>query len=255
MKVISLNVNGIRSAIKKGLIPWLLEQQADYICLQEIKAQLGDLPEEIKLLEHYHAHYFPAVKKGYSGVAVLSLTKPDQVHYGLGWNPTDEEGRYLQCDFADLSVVSLYLPSGSAGEHRQEQKFIFMEKFLQDLARMQQSKRQFILCGDFNIVRSELDIKNWKSNQKTSGCLPEERQWLNDLLQKFELTDCFRALYPDKIEYSWWSQRGQAFAKNVGWRIDYQIISSSLQHRLVSLQMLREPKFSDHAPVIAVFQD
>jgi exodeoxyribonuclease-3 len=253
MKVISLNVNGVRSAVKKGLIPWLLEEKADVICLQEIKCDTEQFLEAAKALKDYHLASYCAVKKGYSGVAIFSLKKPDQVHTGLGWEPCDEEGRYLQADFAGLSIASIYLPSGSAGPHRQEKKFIFMENFEKNLARMQKDGRRYILCGDWNIVRSELDIKNWKSNQKNSGCLPEERAWMNTLFERFNFVDVYRELHPNKIAYSWWSQRGQAFAKDVGWRIDYQITSDNLKNKLLTLEMLREPKFSDHAPLIATY--
>lgn len=254
MKIISLNVNGLRSAIRKGLITWLVEQKADVICLQEIKVTPEEIPAEKALLSHYHAYFYPAQKKGYSGVAVYSLRKPDQVHYGLGWEPCDEEGRYLQLDFADLSIASIYLPSGSAGPHRQEKKFLFMDKFLNNLKIMKKTGRDFILCGDWNIVRSEYDIKNWKSNQKNSGCLPEERDWMNQLCQKEGFIDGFRHLYPEKIQYSWWSQRGQAYANDVGWRIDYQIITPAIAAQLRSMEILRLPKFSDHAPVIGIYE-
>ena len=254
MKIISLNLNGIRSAIKKGLIPWLLSQQADVICFQELKAMQDQLPKEwTDAFSHYHAHYFSAEKKGYSGVAVLSLQKPDQVHYGLGWEPANNEGRYLQCDFGNLSVASIYLPSGSSGEHRQAQKFIFMEKFLAHLDQAKKNKRDFIYCGDWNIAHTVNDIKNWRSNQKNSGFLPEERAWLTQVFAEKNLLDMFRHLYPDKVEYSWWSQRGQAFANNVGWRIDYHIVSDTLREALQSLTMPREPKFSDHAPLIGEY--
>lgn len=254
MKVISLNVNGLRSAIKKDLIPWFKKQNADVICLQEIKCDQNQFQNAINVLDGYHGNVFCAQKKGYSGVAILSKQKPDQLRIGLGWEPCDEEGRYLQVDFGKLSVVSLYLPSGSAGPHRQEKKFAFMEKFEKDLARMQKDGREYILCGDWNIVRSELDIKNWKSNQKNSGCLPEERDWINALFDQQTFVDAYRELHPEKVEYSWWSQRGQAFANNVGWRIDYQIMTKNLKAKLTSLEMLREPKFSDHAALIGMYE-
>jgi exodeoxyribonuclease-3 len=254
MKIISLNVNGLRSAIKKGLIPWLLKEQADVICFQEIKATEQDLPDEMHALDHYHRYYFSAEKKGYSGVALYSLKKPDQVHFGLDWHLCDSEGRYLQADFGDLSVASLYLPSGSSGPARQEEKFKFMKQFFLDLEHQQKSGRQYILCGDWNIAHTINDIKNWRSNQKNSGFLPEERAWLTEILEKFHLIDAFRYLCPEKIEYSWWSNRGQAYQNNVGWRIDYQIISAALASSLVSFDMPRTPKFSDHAPLVAVYK-
>lgn len=254
MKIISLNVNGLRSAIKKGLIPWLLQEQANIICLQEIKATEPDLPHEMQALAHYHRYYFCAEKKGYSGVALYSLKKPDKIHYGLDWNPCDNEGRFLQCDFGSLSVVSLYLPSGSSGPHRQAEKFKFMEQFFVNLVHKQKEGRNYIYCGDWNIAHTVNDIKNWRSNQKNSGFLPEERAWLSEVLKQFHLVDAFRSLHPDKIEYSWWSQRGQAYQNNVGWRIDYQIISAPLANQLLSFTMPRTPKFSDHAPLVAVYQ-
>lgn len=253
MKIISLNVNGLRSAIKKGLIPWLLEEQAEVVCFQEIKATEQDLPAEIQALNHYHRYYFSAEKKGYSGVALYSLKKPDRVHYGLDWHPCQSEGRFLQCDFGQLSIASMYLPSGSSGPHRQAEKFTFMKEFLGDLQRMKTDGRQYIFCGDWNIAHTINDIKNWRSNQKNSGFLPEEREWLSQVLNEYQLIDAFRNLHPDKIEYSWWSQRGQAYQNNVGWRIDYQIISADLANKLISFTMPKSPKFSDHAPLIAVY--
>ncbi len=251
MKIISLNLNGIRSAVKKGVVGWLLKENPDIICLQELRATPDQFPKEWEALAHYHAYYFPAQKKGYSGVSILSKMKPTHVHYGLGWAPADEEGRYLQIDLDELSIASLYLPSGSSGEHRQTQKFIFMENFLKDLLRLQQSGQKIMLCGDWNIAHTVNDIKNWRSNQKNSGFLPEEREWLTKIFSQLGWVDMFRYLYPDKVQYSWWSQRGQAYLNDVGWRIDYHIVSSNLIPYLQSLEMPREPKFSDHAPLIA----
>jgi exodeoxyribonuclease-3 len=253
MKIISLNANGLRSAVSKGLADWLIAQEADVICLQEIRIQDHQIPAAITQLTNYHQHYFPAVKKGYSGVAILSKHPALTVDKGLGWPCADLEGRYLAIDIGPVTIASCYLPSGSSGPERQAHKFEFMDNFSPVLAKIQRSGQAHILCGDWNIAHTKLDIKNWQSNQKNSGFLPEERQWLSDILEQHALVDAYRHLYPDQIEYSWWSNRANAYANNVGWRIDYQLISQSLAPSLQSLSMPRQPKFSDHAPLIGEY--
>ncbi|OGT32750.1 MAG: exodeoxyribonuclease III [Gammaproteobacteria bacterium RIFCSPHIGHO2_02_FULL_39_13] len=250
MRIITANVNGIRSAAKKGFFTWLSKQKADVICLQETKAQTADLADELYRPTGYHCYFSDAEKKGYSGVALYAKQKPDQVLHTLGWKCADNEGRFVRADFNNLTVISLYLPSGSSGEHRQVEKFDFMEKFLKILREFKKSKREFIICGDWNIVHKEIDIKNFKSNQKTSGCLPEERAWLDNVLTHEGFVDAFRVINHEKDQYTWWSNRGEAYAKNVGWRIDYQIISESLKSRVKSVSIYRDEKFSDHAPVV-----
>lgn len=254
MRVITANVNGIRATAKKGFFEWLAAQDADFVCLQETKAQMAELKGEIFRPEGYHCYFSDAVKKGYSGVGLYSKKKPDHVSHLLGWEKADEEGRFVRADFGNLSVVSLYLPSGTSGDHRQGVKFDFMARFLQILREFKQSKRDFIICGDWNIVHKEIDIKNFKSNQKTSGCLPEERAWLDDLLTKEGYVDAFRVVNHEAGQYTWWSSRGQAYANNVGWRIDYQIISDSLADKVKSAFVYKDQKFSDHAPLVIDYQ-
>ncbi len=250
MRVITANLNGIRSAAKKGFFEWLEKQDADFVCLQETKAQMAELTDELYRPNGYHCYFSDAVKKGYSGVALYSKQKPDYVSHSLGWKCADEEGRFVRADFGHLSVISLYLPSGSSGDHRQIEKFDFMERFIKTLREFKKSKKDFIICGDWNIVHKEIDIKNFKSNQKTSGCLPQERAWLDGVLTKEGFVDAFRVVNHEADQYTWWSNRGQAYAKNVGWRIDYQIISESLKNKVKSVSIYKDQKFSDHAPLI-----
>lgn len=254
MRVITANVNGIRATAKKGFFQWLEKQKADVVCLQETKAQMAILTDELYRPQGYHCYFSDAVKKGYSGVALYAKQKPDRVIHHLGWPIADEEGRFVQADFGNLSVISLYLPSGTSGDHRQIEKIDFMKRFLTVLRGFNQSKRDFIICGDWNIVHKEIDIKNFKSNQKTSGCLPEERAWLDDLFTKENYVDAFRVINHNADEYSWWSQRANARANNVGWRIDYQIISESLKNKVKNAYIYRDENFSDHAPVVVDYK-
>ena len=249
MKVISANVNGIRSAHKKGFFEWLKTQDADFICLQEIKADLDSIPLELINWNNYKTYFHSAVKKGYSGVAIYTKQTPDNVTIGLGNSEIDDEGRYLQLDYGDVSIISLYLPSGSSGEDKQQKKFRFMEYYMPILQAKINSNRRYIICGDWNIAHTELDLKNWKGNLKNSGFLPEERQWMTDLLN-LGFIDTWRHLYPDNAGYTWWSNRGQAYQNNVGWRIDYQIATPHFNGKLVNSSIYKDTKFSDHAPLI-----
>lgn len=249
MKVIAINVNGIRSANNKGLFDWLKTQDADIICLQEIKASLEDIPENLINWNNYYNEFHPALKKGYSGVAIYAKKKPNNVIVGLNNSEIDDEGRYLQFDYDNFSVISIYLPSGSSGPEKQEKKFRFMEFYKPLLKQKANSKREYIICGDWNIAHTELDLKNWKGNLKNSGFLPEERQWLTDILN-YGLIDIWRNLYPENPGYTWWSNRGQAYAKDVGWRIDYQIATPKTAALAISAQIFKDTKFSDHAPLI-----
>lgn len=259
MRIISFNANGIRSAARKGFFDWLGKQDADVTCIQETKAQEEQLTDAMFRPDGHHCFYRDAVtKKGYSGVAIYTKREPDEVLTKIGWKPFDDEGRYLEARFGKLSVVSLYVPSGTSGEERQQFKFEAMKKLRKILDEWLASGRDYILCGDWNIVRSERDIKNWKSNQKNSGCLPEERAWLNALIAdahgdgtpapKRGWLDSFRVVKPEAEEYTWWSNRGAARANNVGWRIDYQIATPALGKRAGACAIAREPQFSDHAP-------
>lgn len=256
MRIISFNANGIRSAAGKGFFDWLKEQKADVTCIQETKAQEDQLGDDVfRMSGHYRYFKDAATKKGYSGVAIYARSEPDEVITALGWHPFDDEGRYIEARFGRLSVVSLYLPSGSSAEHRQAFKFEVMAWFRPILDRWLRSDRDYVLCGDWNIVRSERDIRNWKSNQKTSGCLPAEREWMNALCagqtqSKEGWVDAYRELHPEGQSYTWWSSRGAARAKDVGWRIDYQLASPTLRARLKSCAIERERQFSDHAPFV-----
>src|SRR3990167_3372220 len=243
MRVITANVNGIRSAAKKGFFDWLAKQKADVVCLQETKAQMMSLSDEQLRPAGYHCYFTDAIKKGYSGVGLYSKQTPDRVIHVLGWKCADEEGRFVQADFGNLSVISLYLPSGTSGDHRQKEKFDFMEKFLKKLREFKKSKREFIICGDWNIVHKEIDIKNFKSNQKNSGCLPEERAWLDTVLTRAGWVDAFRVVNQAPLQYTWWSHRGRARENNVGWRIDYQIVTPDLKNRIRAVSIYKEKWF------------
>ena len=250
MRILTLNCNGIRSARTKGLFDWLPSQAADVVCLQETKAQEHQLDHPDFRPAGWHCHYFDAEKKGYSGTAVFSRRKPDTVVRGFGVAEFDGEGRYLEARFGQLSVVSLYLPSGSSGPERQESKFRFLECFLPVMRAMRESGREYVLCGDWNIAHRPIDLKNWKSNQKNSGFLPEERAWLDQVFGELGFVDAFRAVNDEPDQYTWWSNRGQAWAKNVGWRIDYQITTPGIGGTAKSASIYKQQRFSDHAPLL-----
>ena len=248
MRIMTLNLNGIRSAARKGFFDWAKTQKADVICLQETKAQEWQLDTAVHLKD-YQAYFFDAEKKGYSGVAVYSRIKPDTVVGGLGWECADKEGRYLQLNFPNLSIASLYMPSGSSGEIRQKLKFQFLDHYKTILKRQRRQKRDFIICGDWNIAHKPIDLKNWRSNQKHSGFLPEERAWLDQVLGPIGYVDAFREINQQTEQYTWWSNRGRAWDNNVGWRIDYQIITPGLRDKVKSVSIYRDRRFSDHAPL------
>ena len=282
MRVISLNLNGIRSAYNKGLLEWLGKQNADIICLQELKAQAADMTADMLAPRGYHGYFHYAEKKGYSGVGIYSRREADIVTEGLGIAEFDGEGRYIEARYGNLGVVSLYLPSGSSGEERQAVKFKFMEAFMPHLRQMmlnpqipsvgesrllprtagsasnvsqphmaapKHSGREIILCGDWNIAHTEKDLKNWRGNKKNSGFLPQERAWLTELFDEVGFVDVFRKLHPEREAYTWWSNRGQAWAKDVGWRIDYQVATPGIAQTAQSASIYKEQRFSDHAPL------
>lgn len=262
LRITSFNANGLRSATRKGFFDWFVDQQVDVLCVQETKAQEAQLAGPDYLPAGYRAWFRDATtKKGYSGVAIYSRREPDEVRTALGWEAFDEEGRYLEARFGKLSVVSFYIPSGSSGELRQGFKFEVMRWLQPILMQWLSSDRHYVLCGDWNIVRSRLDIRNWTSNQKNSGCLPAERAWLNGLVGADQgsdgtaqppsdqgWADTYRVLHPQGQDYTWWSNRGQARANNVGWRIDYQLASPGLRERLRTCAIHAADRFSDHAP-------
>ncbi len=251
VRIITLNLNGIRSAWSKGVLPWIAAQKADFVCLQELKAQEGDLTDDMRKPDGLHAYFHAAEKKGYSGVGLWCRREPDEVKIGLGNAEFDAEGRYLQADFGKLSVVSLYLPSGSSSPERQEAKFRFMDYFYPHLVELARSGRDVVVCGDWNIAHREIDLKNWKGNRKNSGFLPEERAWIGSVLDDAGWSDVYRRLHPETTDacYTWWSNRGQAWAKNVGWRIDYQLATPTLAATARSASIHKEQRFSDHAPL------
>ena len=308
MKIITANLNGIRSAANKGFFTWMLAQQADIVCVQELKAQAADMVQDMLSLPGYHGYFHYAEKKGYSGVGIYTKRKPDAVIEGLGIAEFDSEGRYIEAQFGKLSVVSLYLPSGSSGEERQAVKFKFMEAFMPHLRQMMvnsqvsvvgesrllpqtagstitsdlasvvgslsrmasssisnvsqphlrnlhASGREVVLCGDWNIAHTKKDLKNWRGNKKNSGFLPEERAWLTELFNEVGFVDVFRKLHPELEAYTWWSNRGQAWTKDVGWRIDYQIATPGIAGNALSTGIYREQRFSDHAPLTVNYED
>jgi exodeoxyribonuclease-3 len=249
MRVITLNVNGIRSAASKGFTAWMRRQKADIVCLQEIKAQEADLPKTLLAPRGLHAYFHPAEKRGYSGVAIYSKREPDKVTLGLGIKDIDDQGRYLQLDFGNFSAVSIYLPSGSSSEAAQARKFSFMERFMPRLEAMRACGREFVICGDWNIAHKEIDLKNWRANQNYPGFLPEEREWLTRIFEQHGFCDVFRRLDPRPDRYTWWSNRGASWEKNIGWRIDYQIATPGIAALATDSSIYIGKRFSDHAPL------
>ncbi|GAB5449745.1 MAG: exodeoxyribonuclease III [Halioglobus sp.] len=249
-KIITCNTNGIRAAARKGFFDWLSTQNADVVCIQETKAQVDQLSAPEFNPEGYYCYYNDAVKKGYSGTALYSRVQPKKVITTLGWDPADSEGRYIQADYKGLSIISLYLPSGSSSEEAQQRKYRFMDRFLEHLRSLRRKRREFIVCADWNICHKEIDLKNWRSNRKNSGFLPEERAWLDVLYDELGYRDSFRLVDQQPEQYTWWSNRGQAWAKNVGWRLDYQVITPGLAAAVRDASIYKEERFSDHAPQI-----
>lgn len=250
MKIITLNVNGIRAAEKKSFFDWLTTENADLVCLQEIKAIESQLDQRF-YPQNYHCFYHPAGKKGYSGTAIFSKQKPNIVSKKTDWADIDFEGRMIQADFDDLSVISIYIHSGSAKQERQDLKMAFLtERFMPYLKNLAKARRSFIICGDINIVHQRRDIKNFNANKNRSGCLPEERAWLDDLFNKVGFIDAFRQVNDENEQYTWWSNRAKAWDNNTGWRIDYQILSPNLKNTVQTASIYKDSRFSDHAPLI-----
>lgn len=250
MRVISFNANGIRSAAGKGFFTWLATQNADVICLQETRVQSAQLPSAPYHPPGYYCYYHDAERKGYSGVAVYARRAPDELRSGLGWPECDTEGRWLEARFGSLSVVTLYLPSGASNPARQAVKFDFLTRLLKPLQGLFASGRDVILCGDWNMAHREIDLKNWRANRNYPGFLPEERAWLDALFGPLGWVDAFRVVEPRPDQYTWWSNRGRARANNVGWRIDYQVVTPGLADKIRAAAIYRDQHFSDHAPLI-----
>jgi exodeoxyribonuclease-3 len=258
VRVITLNCNGIRSAATKGLFDWLPRQKADFLCLQEIKAHLTDLEGDARFSpKGWHAHFSYAQKKGYSGVGIFARKAPDLILDKLGVKEFDDEGRYLELRYGSLSVVSLYLPSGSSGPERQASKDRFLQFFGPTLEQWGASGRRYIVCGDWNVAHTQKDLKNWRSNQKNSGFLPHEREWMSTVLGRHGWRDAYRCLHPETEGegYTWWSNRGQAWANNVGWRIDYHLVTKNLEKKIQAAKIHKTTRFSDHAPLIIDYAD
>jgi exodeoxyribonuclease-3 len=258
-KLVSLNLNGIRSATSKGLEAWITQTRPDCICVQEVKAQAPDVAGKFEALAGLQGHFHFAEKKGYSGVGIYTRHEPSEVLVGFDGGEFDTEGRYVELRFdtpqRKLSLISCYFPSGSSGEERQAAKFRFLDLIYPHLQKLRQ-QREFILCGDVNIAHKEMDLKNWKGNLKNSGFLPEERAWMTKALDEGGLVDVYRQLQPDATDaaYTWWSNRGQAYAKNVGWRIDYHLATPALAALARSESIYKGEKFSDHAPLTISYE-
>ena len=250
VRIITINLNGIRSAGRKGFFTWLAQQNADVICVQELKAQDAEMQNTLFAPEGYYTQFHFAEKKGYSGVGIYSRFKPKNVVTGLGFESADQEGRYVAMDLGNVWVASLYMPSGTSGEHRQIIKYDFLERYAEHLKEIQKNKKQIIICGDFNIAHKQIDLKNWRSNQKNSGFLPAERSWMDQLFGELGFVDAFRLINQEPDQYTWWSNRGRAWEKNVGWRIDYQIITPGLKLTVKSATIYKDQRFSDHAPLM-----
>jgi exodeoxyribonuclease-3 len=248
-RVITYNVNGIRAAIGKGLIDWMKSADPDILCLQEIKAS----PEQVGVFEleemGYHHYWYPAQKKGYSGVAIFSKIKPDAIEYGCGINEYDAEGRMIRADYGDVSVLSVYHPSGSSGDERQAFKMKWLDDFTNYIESLRATRQKLIISGDYNICHKAIDIHNPKSNANTSGFLPEEREWF-DRFVNLGYVDAFRHFNQEPHQYSWWSYRAGARNKNLGWRIDYNMVTDNLKNNLKRSVILQQAMHSDHCPVL-----
>lgn len=255
MKIITFNANGIRAAARNGFYDWLTLQDADFVCIQETKAQVEQLIEnELFYPQGYFCDYYDAHKKGYSGVAIYARQEPQRIVKGIGYDYCDTEGRYIQFDYPKLSVISLYLPSGTSGDERQVVKYAFLERFADHLQQLKSEGRELIICGDYNIAHKQIDLKNWRGNQKNSGFLPEERAWMDRLFGELGFVDAFRVRNQEPDQYTWWSYRARAWDKNVGWRIDYQVITPGLIDSVAEVSIQREGRWSDHAPLIIEYQ-
>lgn len=256
LRIITANLNGIRSAAKKGFFEWANTQSPDILCIQELKAQEADLDSALMNPNGYHGFFQYALKKGYSGVGLYSKKAPDSIKIGFDDGEFDAEGRYVEARFGNLIVISAYFPSGSSAPERQEAKFRFLDLFMPHIKKLKSEGLEIVLCGDINIAHKEIDLKNWKGNLKNSGFTPEEREWMTQLFSEAGFMDVYRFLHPNTEDecYTWWSQRGQAYAKNVGWRIDYQIATPGIAKKAQRVEIYKGEKFSDHAPLIIDYE-
>jgi exodeoxyribonuclease-3 len=253
-RVITLNANGIRAAARKGFFRWMSAARPDIVCIQETKAQEHQLPPEALDLPDYHFAFVDAQKKGYSGVAIYSRREPTRVFRGLDMPDIDAEGRFVRMEFADLTIASLYVPSGTSGPARQAVKYSFLDRFIATLATLKTSKLPTIVCGDYNIAHREIDVFDPKSCARTTGFLPDERRWFDDVIERVGWVDAFRVVNAGEKEFSWWSNWPNAFERNLGWRIDYQLITPELAPAVRSASIYRDERFSDHAPVIIDYE-
>ena len=259
-KLTSLNLNGIRSAARKGVEAWLEKAKPDCICVQELKAQAPDVQGSFDSLAGLTGYFHYAEKKGYSGVGIYTRHTPSDVVVGFDGGEFDAEGRYVELRFdtpqRKRAIISCYFPSGSSGPERQAAKYRFLDALYPHLTALK-SEREFIVCGDVNIAHKEADLKNWRGNQKNSGFLPEERAWMTQFLEEAGMVDVYRQLHPDTTDacYTWWSNRGQAYANNVGWRLDYHLATPALADKARKAEIYKDEKFSDHAPISITYED
>lgn len=249
-RVISLNADDVRILIPQPLEEPFARRRADAVCIQETKAQAHQLVDACFWPDGYHCYYEDAIKKGYSGVAIYSKHKPKKVMRGYGDAEFDAEGRYLEVQLEGISIVSLYLPSGSSSDARQEAKFRCLDTFTDHLHKLRRRHSETVICGDWNIAHKEIDLRNWRANRKNSGFTPEERAWMDKVFGEYRYVDAFRVVQPEADQYTWWSSRGNAWDNNVGWRLDYQVVTERLQERILSADIYKEERFSDHAPLI-----
>lgn len=255
MRVISFNANGIRAAARKGFFDWLPQQDADVVCVQETKAQADQLRDPVFHPDGYACYYCDAEKKGYAGTALYVRREPEEINRTLGFDEFDREGRWCEARFNDLVIASLYLPSGTSSEERLAAKMRFHELFLPHLQELKDDGRHVIICGDWNTAHTEIDLANPKGNARNSGFLPEERAWLDRAFDEVGMVDAFRVVHPDMPGlYTWWSNRGRAWEKNVGWRIDYQIVTPTLKGTIRDAWIYTDERFSDHAPLVMDYQ-
>ena len=249
LRIITFNANGIRAAARKGFFHWMASQRPDIVCMQETKAQEHQLPPEALDLPEFNSAFVDAQRKGYSGVAIYARRAPDRVVRGLGIDEYDAEGRFVRMDFGDLSVASVYVPSGTSGPERQAVKEAFLERFIGILVQLKNEGRRFVVCGDYNIAHTDIDVFDPRSCARTTGFLPQERAWFDDVVERVGWVDAFRVVNPEPKQFSWWANWRGAYERNLGWRIDYQLITPDLAGAVRRASIYRDERFSDHAPV------